>query len=69
MFPCIYPSTMTHKVQKITPRNIREGMIGSLGSVVDEVTSFSEFVSLDVFGSVFFAFEVTDSGICSIFIF
>ena len=69
MFPCMYPSTITHKVQKITPKNIREGMIGSLGKVVDEVFSLSEFVSLDVFGSVFFTFEVTDSGICSIFIF
>ena len=41
-------------------------MIGSLGKVVDEVFSFSEFVSLDVFGSVFFTFEVTDSGVVSI---
>ena len=69
MFPCIYPSTITHKVQKITPRNIKEGMIGSLGSVVDEVLVFSESVSLDVFGSVFFTFEVTDSGVFSILIF
>ena len=69
MFPCIYPSTMTHKVQKITPRNIREGMIGSLGKVVDKVTSFFKLVSIDVFISVFFAFEVTDSGVVSIFIF
>ena len=69
MFPCMYPSTITHKVQKITPKNIREGMIGSLGSVVDEVTSFSEFVSLDVFISVFFTLEVTDSGVFSILIF
>ena len=69
MFPCIYPSTITHKVQKITPKNIREGMIGSLGKVVDEVFSLSEFVSLDVFGSVFFTFEVTDSGVFSILIF
>jgi len=69
MFPCMYPSTITHKVQKITPRNIREGMIGSLGSVVGEVFSLSEFVSLDVFGSVFFAFEMTDSGVVSILIF
>ena len=69
MLPCMYPNTITHKVQKITPKNIRDGMIGSLGKVVDEVTSFSEFVSLDVFGSVFFTFEVTDSGVVSIFIF
>ena len=69
MFPCMYPSTITHKVQKITPKNIREGMIGSLGKVVDEVFSLSEFVSLDVFSSVFFTFEVTDSGIVSILIF
>jgi len=69
MFPCIYPSTITHKVQKITPRNIKEGMIGSLGSVVDEVLVFSESVSLDVFISVFFTFEVTDSGVFSILIF
>ena len=69
MFPCIYPSTMTHKVQKITPRNIKEGMIGSLGSVVDEVLVFSESVSFDVFISVFFTFEVTDSGVFSILIF
>ncbi len=59
---------MTLNVASITPKNIREGMIGSLGKVVDEVTSFAEFVSLDVFVSVFFTFEVTDSGICSIFI-
>ena len=69
MFPCIYPSTITHKVQKITPRNIKEGMIGSLGSVVDEVLVFSESVSFDVFISVFFTFEVTDSGVFSILIF
>ena len=69
MFPCMYPSTITHKVQKITPKNIREGMIGSLGKVVDEVFSLSEFVSLDVFDSVFFTFEVTDSGVVFIFIF
>ena len=69
MFPCMYPSTITHKVQKITPKNIREGMIGSLGKVVDEIFSFSEFVSLDVFGSVFFTLEVTDSGVFSILIF
>mgnify|MGYP003150581414 CR=1 FL=1 len=69
MFPCMYPSTITHKVQKITPKNIREGMIGSLGKVVDGVTSFSEFISLDVFVSVFFTLEVTDSGVVSIFIF
>ena len=46
-----------------------EGMIGSLGKVVDEVFSLSEFISLDVFGSVFFTFEVTDSGVVSILIF
>ena len=69
MLPCMYPSTITQKVQKITPRNIKEGMIGSLGSVVDEVLVFSESVSFDVFISVFFAFEVTDSGVVSIFIF
>ena len=69
MLPCMYPSTITHKVQKITPKNIREGMIGSLGSVVDEVLIFSESVSFDVFISVFFAFEVTDSCIFSILIF
>ena len=68
MFPCMYPSTITHKVQKITPRNIKDGMMGSLGKVVDEVTSFSKFVSLDVFNSVFFTFEVTDSGVVSILI-
>ena len=60
---------MTLNVASITPKNIREGMIGSLGKVVDEVFSLSEFVSLDVFGSVFFTFEVTDSGVVSILIF
>ena len=69
MFPCMYPSTITHKVQKITPKDIREGMIGSLGKVVDEVLVFSESVSLDVFISVFFTLEVTDSGVFSILIF
>ena len=69
MLPLKYPSTMTPNVASITPKNIREGMIGSLGKVVDEVTSFSKFVSLDVFGSVFFTFEVTDSGVVSILIF
>jgi len=69
MFPCMYPSTITHKVQKITPRNIKEGMIGSLGSVVDEVLIFSKSVSFDVFVSVFFTLEVTDSGVFSILIF
>ena len=69
MLPLKYPSTMTPNVTSITPKNIREGMIGSLGKVVDEVTSFSEFVSLDVFVSVFFTFEVTDSGVVSILIF
>ena len=59
---------MTLNVASITPKNIKEGMIGSLGKVVDKITSFAEFVSLDVFVSVFFTFEVTDSGICSIFI-
>ena len=68
MLPCMYPSTMTHKVQKITPKNIREGMIGSLGKVVDGVTSFSEFVSGDVFISVLFTLEVTDSFVFSILI-
>ena len=69
MLPCMYPSTITHEVQKITPKNIRDGMIGSLGKVVDEVFSLSEFVSFDVFISVFFTFEVTDSGVVSILIF
>ena len=69
MFPCMYPSTITHKVQKITPKDIREGMIGSLGKVVDEVLVFSESVSFDVFVSVFFTLEVADSGVVSIFIF
>ena len=68
MFPCMYPSTITHKVQKITPRNIREGMIGSLGKVVAEVLVFSESVSFDVLVSVFFTLEVADSGVVSIFI-
>ena len=35
----------------------------------DEVTSFSKFVSFDVFVSVFFTLEVTESLICSILIF
>ena len=69
MLPLKYPNTMTLNVASITPKNIREGMIGSLGKVVDEVFSLSEFVSLDVFGSVFFTFEVTDSGVVSILIF
>ena len=69
MLPLKYPSTITLNVASITPRNIREGMIGSLGSVVDEVISFSKFVSVDEFVSVFFTLEVTDSGVVSIFIF
>jgi|TARA_B100000035_G_scaffold68263_1_gene55792 hypothetical protein len=60
---------MTQRVAKITPKNIRDGIIGSLGSVVGEVTSFSELVSFDVFVSVFFTLEVADSGVVSIFIF
>lgn len=69
MLPLKYPSTITLNVASITPRNIREGMIGSLGSVVDEVLIFSESVSFDVFVSVFFTLEVTDSGVFSILIF
>ena len=69
MLPCMYPSTMTPNVASITPKNIREGMIGSLGKVVAEVLVFSESVSFDVFVSVFFTLEVTDSGVFSILIF
>jgi hypothetical protein len=59
---------MTHNVAKMTPKNIKLGMIGSLGKVVAEVLVFSESVSFDVLVSVFFALEVTDSGVISIFI-
>ena len=69
MLPLKYPSTITPNVASITPRNIREGMIGSLGSVVAEVLVFSESVSFDVFVSVFFTLEVADSDVVSIFIF
>ena len=69
MLPLKYPSTMTLNVASITPRNIRDGMIGSLGSVVAEVLVFSKSVSFDVLVSVFFTLEVTDSGVFSILIF
>ena len=68
MLPLKYPSTMTLNVASITPRNIRDGMIGSLGKVVDGVTSFFKLVSVDVFVSVLFTLEVTDSLIFSILI-
>jgi|TARA_R100000030_G_scaffold10540_1_gene7212 hypothetical protein len=64
----MYPATITQRVAKITPKNIKEGMIGSLGKVVDEVLVFSEFISLDMFISMFFTLEVTDSDVVSIFI-
>ena len=69
MLPLKYPSTITLNVASITPRNIRDGMIGSLGSVVAEVLVFSKSVSFDVLVSVFFTLEVTDSGVFSILIF
>jgi hypothetical protein len=64
----MYPSTITHNVAKMTPKNIKLGTIGSLGKVVAEVLVFSESVSFDVLVSVFFTLEVTDSGVVSIFV-
>ena len=68
MLPCTYPSTMTHNVQNMTPKNINVGIKGFSGSVVDVVFVFSEFVLFNVFCSVLFALEVADSDVVSIFI-
>ena len=68
MLPLKYPSTITLNVASIPPRNIIDGIIGSLGKVVDDVTSFFKLVSVDVFVSMLFTLEVTDSLIFSLFL-
>jgi len=60
----MYPAIIIPIVDKKSKTN----MI-ILGTGIGKVFSFTEFVSLDVFGSVFFTLEVADSGVVSILIF
>ena len=59
--------TPTQSISKTSTTTLGSGTLGG-GEVIDEVCSFTEFVSVDEFSSVFFTCEVADSCFCSIFI-
>lgn len=58
--------TPTQSISKASTTTLGSGTLG--GEVIDEVCSFTEFVSVDEFSSVFFTCEVADSVFCSILI-